>query len=331
MAASVCVFENVSCFSRLISMLLLAQAPLANVLLPLLGSGLAGLAVFVFVRSVANTLAADDLEQGREWRYDINRIQELGRVSLAYRTFRPVLQALARFNRNAFREQLPEIGRELQAGGFPRFWTPEEYLGLIELWSLFLMPLYVYLTVLFMGPAGIVPAIVLTVVTGWLLRRRLRSQALRRVVLVKRRLPFMLDLVTLLMEAGSTFYQALERAVEEFRTHPVGIEFGRVLSEMNMGKGRIAALEAMRDRLNDDDITGIIGSIIQGEQLGTPIARIFRTQADVLRLKRSQRAEMVAGEAAVKMLLPGILVMASTVLIILGPFLINFIYTDFSS
>lgn len=309
----------------------LAQASVANLLFPLLGSGLVGAAVFIFVRSIANTLAADDLEQGREWRYDVNRIQELCRVSPVYRTFRPVLLALGRFNRSAFREQLPEIGRELQAGGFPRFWTPEEYLGLIELWSLFLMPLYVYLAVLFMGPAGVVLAIVFTVLTGWLLRRRLRSQALHRVVLIKRRLPFMLDLVTLLMEAGSTFYQALERAVDEFRTHPVGVEFGRVLSEMNMGKGRIAALEAMRDRLNDNDITGIIGSIIQGEQLGTPIARIFRTQADVLRLKRSQRAEMVAGEAAVKMLLPGILVMASTVLIILGPFLINFIYMDFGS
>lgn len=48
----------------------------------------------------------------------------------------------------------------------------------------------------------------------------------------------------------------------------------------------------------------------------------------MLRLKRSQRAETVAGEAAVQMLLPGILIMASTVLIILGPFLLNFITTD---
>jgi len=309
-------------------MFLFAQAPLGNLLVPLLGSGLVGVAIFVFVRSVANTLADDDLEQDGEWRYDVNRIQELRRLSPVYRLCQPLLQALARFNRNAFREHLPEIGRELQAAGYPRFWTPEEFLGLVELWALLAMPLYVYLCVLMIGPAGIVLALLLTLLTGWLLRRRLRAQALRRVVLIKRRLPFLLDLVTLLMEAGSTFYQALERGVEEFRAHPVGAEFGRVLSEMNMGKGRIGALEAMRDRLDDDDVTGIIGSIIQGEQLGTPIAKIFRTQADVLRLKRSQRAEMIAGEAAVKMLLPGILVMASTVLIILGPFLINFIYLD---
>ena len=130
------------------------------------------------------------------------------------------------------------------------------------------------------------------------------------------------------MEAGATFLQSLEEAVSEFRDHPVGIEFGRILSEINMGKSRIGALEAMRDRLNDPEVTSIIGSIIQGEILGTPLARLFRTQADVLRTKRTQRAETIAGEAGVKMLLPSVLVMAATVLIILGPFVLSFLYVD---
>ena len=56
---------------------------------------------------------------------------------------------------------------------------------------------------------------------------------------------------------------------------------------------------------------------------------MFRTQADVLRIKRTQRAETIAGEAGVKMLLPGILIMASTVVIILGPFLLGFIYQEY--
>jgi tight adherence protein C len=117
----------------------------------------------------------------------------------------------------------------------------------------------------------------------------------------------------------------MKQAVQEFEHHPVAEEFGRVLTDMNMGKTRVAAFQAMRDRLADDEITSIIGSILQGEQLGTPLGQVFRTQADVLRLKRSQRAEVVAGEAGVNMLLPGILVMASTVLIILGPFLLNYL------
>ena len=307
----------------------LAASPLmVNPIPPALISTMFGLAVFLFAWTIWRTLATDDLTQENEWRYDVNRINELRRVSPFFRTLQPLVQAFARFNRGAFVEQLPEIGREIQAAGLARFWTAEEYLARIEIQALMLLPLYVYASTQVMGPAGIVMAIMFTILTGYLLRRRLRNMARYRLVLIKRRMPFLLDLVTLLMEAGSTFLQALKEGVDEFREHPVGVEFGRVLGELNMGKGRTAALESMRDRLHDDEITGIIGAIIQGEQLGTPLARIFRTQADVLRLKRSQRAETLAGEAAVKMLLPGILIMASTVLVILGPFMLSMATTD---
>lgn len=305
-----------------------ASVLLKDPLPPAIISLLIGFAAFLFGWTIWRTLATDDLAQDSEWRYDVNRINELRRISVLYRTLQPVIQAFARFNRGAFADQLPEIGREIQAAGLPRFWTAAEYLARIELQALMLMPAYVYICVQMMGPAGAVMALMFTVLTAYLLRRRLRNTARYRLVLIKRRMPFLLDLVTLLMEAGSTFLQALKQAVDEFREHPVGVEFGRVLGELNMGKGRIASLESMRDRLHDDEITSIVGSIIQGEQLGTPLAKIFRTQADVLRLKRSQRAETLAGEAAVKMLLPGILIMASTVLVILGPFLLNFITTD---
>jgi len=38
-------------------------------------------------------------------------------------------------------------------------------------------------------------------------------------------MPFLLDLLTLLMEAGSTFIGAMKQAVEEFQGHPVAHEF----------------------------------------------------------------------------------------------------------
>jgi len=76
-----------------------------------------------------------------------------------------------------------------------------------------------------------------------------------------------------------------------------------VLADMNMGKTRMEAFQSMRDRLADDESPALSAQIIQGEHLGTPLARIFRSQSDVLRVKRSQRAETLAGEAGVNMLL----------------------------
>jgi tight adherence protein C len=314
-------------FEFVLNLIPLLAADASGSLLPeALVSVVVGASVFVLARTIVNTLHSEDLAQDTAWRYDVNRINELRKADVVYRVFQPLISAFARFNRIAFREYLPEIGREIQAAGLPRFWTPEEYLAKLEVIALFLAPAYIYAFVEMMGPAGSVMAVVLTIVTAWMLRRRLASRARQRLMQIKRRLPFLLDLLTLLMEAGSTFLQALGESVDQFADHAVGYEFGRVLSEINMGKGRTGALEAMRDRLNDDEITSIVGSIIQGEELGTPLARLFRTQADVLRIKRTQRAETVAGEAGVKMLLPAVLVMASTVLIILGPFVLGFLY-----
>lgn len=308
------------------SMFALMAAVTSNWWLALIGSVLVGAAVFALAWMVVAVLATEDLEQDEEWRYDVNRINELRKASALYRLFQPVVRGLAAINRRLFRESLPEIGRQIQAAGLPRFWTPEEYLGRIELLALLLLPVYGYLCYVLMGMLGLPLAPVFSGLTGYLLRRRLATRAQRRLTAIKRRMPFVLDLLTLLMESGSTFLQALNQAVEEFRDHPVGDEFGRVLAELSMGKTRTEALQSMEHRLADDEITSIIGSIVQGETLGTPLARLFRTQADVLRIKRTQRAETLAGEAGVRMLLPAVLVMAATVLIILGPFVISFIY-----
>lgn len=289
-----------------------------------------GASVFLLTRWVVAALASEDLEQGDEWRYDVSRINDLRRHDLFYRLFQPLILILARVNRTMFRESLPNIQREIQAAGLPRSWLAEEYLGRVELIALGLTPLFAYLLVGVFGVMnGLLLATLSSMGTVWVLRYRLSRQADARLRMIKQRMPFLLDLLTLLMESGASLLSALSQAVSEFQGHPVAQEFGRVLTDMSLGKTRIEAFYGMRDRLRDEEITSIIGSIIQGEQLGTPLAKIFRAQADVLRIRRTQRAELVAGEAGVNMLFPGLLVMLSTVLLILGPFLMNYLQFGF--
>ena len=295
----------------------------------IVASTLLGAAVYVLARTIRNTLYSERLEQGDEWRYDVNRINNLREHSTLFQVFYPLIVIPAAFNRALFQESLPTIDREVQAAGLSRFWTPAEYLARLQVIALLLFPAYFYICLDLMGTSGVVSAVMLAGLTWYFLRKMLSSQAHNRLFQIKKKLPFLLDLVTLLMEAGATFLQALKEGVDEFRGQPVGVEFGRVLAEISMGKSRTMALESLRERLSDDEITAIIGSIVQGEVLGTPLAQVLRTQADVLRIKRTQRAETIAGEAGVKMLLPGILVMASTVIVILGPFLLSFVYQDY--
>jgi tight adherence protein C len=284
-----------------------------------------GACVALLVWWILEALRSDDLEQkDEEWRYDVSRINALRKLDAMYRVLQPVIQFFAKLNRSAIPGRLPEIERQLQAAGLSRFWLPEEYLGRIQLTSIMLFPAYLMMCVSITGASGIVSAMMLSGLTVWFLRRRLTVLARKRLVAIKRRMPFLLDLLTLLMEAGSSFINALKQAVIEFEGQAVATEFGRVITDMNMGKARTEAFDNLRARLSDDEINSIVGSIIQSEELGTPISEIFRTQADVLRVKRSQRAETLANEAGVNMLLPGVLVMAATVLIILGPFVLNY-------
>lgn len=290
-----------------------------------LGSAAMGAALATLGWWIFQVLQSEDLQQGDQWRYDVSRINELRRTDSFYRLFHPAVKLLAGVNRRVFRESLPAVHREIQAAGLSRFWMPEEYLAKAELIALLLSPIYVWMCTAMFGQPGLVMAALAVILTAWFIRRRLASRARKRLIAIKRRMPFLLDLLTLLMEAGATFLNSLRQAVLEFQGHPLAEEFGRVLNDINLGKTRAEAFAAMRDRLADDEISSIVTSILQGEQLGTPLAKIFRTQADVLRLKRSQRAEMIAGEAGVNMLLPGVLVMAATVLVIVGPFLLNFL------
>lgn len=290
----------------------------------LLPSLFVGLATAAFMYWLFAAMTTDDLEQEDEWRYDISRINQLRKRDIMFRLLQIPIQSLARVNRNTFPRQLPEIHRQILASGLPRYWLAEEYLARMQLISIMLLPVYAYLCFMFVGPSGVALAIPMTFLTYWYLRRSLARRAYKRIVEIKRRMPFLLDLLTLLMEAGASFIQSLGQAVSEFSGHPIADEFGRVLTDMNMGKARTEAFDGMRQRLDDEEINSIVGSILQSEQLGTPISDIFRTQADVLRVKRTQRAEKIAGEAGVNMLLPGILVMASTVLIILGPFILSY-------
>lgn len=294
-----------------------------------LACGLMGVAIAILVITVRSALEQAAPVAVDPDRYDQTRVADLRRASLTVRLAEPLVRSLSLLFHRLLPEELPAVQRDLHVSGAARAWLPSEWLAAIAIQSLLLtFPAGVWCLREF-GVPGLVMAAALTVVTGVFLRRRLHAQAVRRMWRIKTRLPYFLDLVTLLMEAGATFLNALREAVREFSDQPVGQEFGRVLNELTMGRNRSAALESLRDRLQDDEMTSLVGAMIQGEEHGSPLAHVLRGQADFLRIKRTQRAETIAGEAGVQMLFPTMLVMMATVIVILAPFAMEFVSGSF--
>lgn len=149
---------------------------------------------------------------------------------------------------------------------------------------------------------------------------RLRERAKQREAAIGRALPWTLDLLSLAVEVGVDFNVALARVVEMGRRGPWADELARVVREMRVGSSRHEALEALRRRSGHPAVARFCTAVVQADRLGTPLRRVLLAQAVDLRIARCQRAERLAGEAPVKLLMPLLGCIFPTVfLVLLGP------------
>jgi tight adherence protein C len=137
---------------------------------------------------------------------------------------------------------------------------------------------------------------------------------------IRRSLPFVLDLLTLSVEAGMDFMTALQRNLERARIDPLAEELIQVVRGIQLGKTRREALRDMSTRVNLSELRSVINALVQADELGVSIGSILRIQADQMRQRRFERAEKLANEAPVKMLFPLLLfIFPAVFLVLLGP------------
>ena len=142
----------------------------------------------------------------------------------------------------------------------------------------------------------------------------------RRHTAIQRALPFVLDLLTLSVEAGMDFISALQRNCKLRKLDPLNEELLRMTKEIQVGSSRKAALRNMSDRVRQPDLKSVAYALIQADELGVSIGAILRIQSDQLRSRRFDRAEKLAAEAPVKMLGPLMLcIFPAVFIILLGP------------
>jgi tight adherence protein C len=143
-------------------------------------------------------------------------------------------------------------------------------------------------------------------------------------------LPFFLDMVTLCVEAGLNLTGAMTQAVLRGPSGPLRDEFSRVLRDVRTGKSRADALRSFSDRMNEASITHLVSALIQAEAMGMTLGPILRAQAEQRRAERFARAEKLAMEAPVKLLLPLIGFIFPCTFVVLGfPIAVKFMQVGF--
>jgi tight adherence protein C len=217
------------------------------------------------------------------------------------------------------------VQHRLDLAGNPYGWGPMEFLGVRVLVMILFGGLGILMLVV--GKVTLIQRTALLIVlilSGFYFPMLLLTvKTRRRQNEITKSLPDALDLLTICVEAGLGFDQAMLRVAEKWEDD-LSLAFMRVLQEIQLGKLRREALREMSDRMEVTDVATFVAAIIQAEQLGVSIARVLRIQSDQMRLRRRQRAEELARASQVKILPPVVfLIFPAILVILLGPAVIT--------
>ncbi|HYS09761.1 MAG TPA: type II secretion system F family protein [Myxococcales bacterium] len=213
---------------------------------------------------------------------------------------------------------LHRIDAWLLTAGRPRDLTAGETIALSEagaaaglglgVASCLWLPLGIGASLAFAVAGALAPAL-------WLRDRiRLRRRAISRA------LPCALDLLTLSVEAGLDFAAALSKVAERGRAGPLAHELSVVLRELRLGKTREDALRNLARRVELPVLTSFVQALVHADRMGTPLGKVLRILSTQLRVERTQRAEKLANQAPVKLLVPLVLCIFPTLFLMLfGP------------
>ena len=232
-------------------------------------------------------------------------------------------------SRPLFAEQMASSGKTLVSAGFEGLLDGRDFMALRILvplvwggaWCAFVA------TIAALLPGGAGGGTVATCLVGFVLFYAypglwLRKSLKARYLSIMKSLPFVLDLLTLSVEAGMDFIGALQRNCSARKLDPLNEELLRMTKEIQLGVSRKDALKAMADRCGQSDLKNVAFALIQADELGVAIGSILRIQSEQMRQRRFDRAEKLAAEAPVKMIGPLMLcIFPAVFVILLGPVL----------
>ncbi|MGP4112552.1 DUF5936 domain-containing protein [Streptomyces sp. 4N509B] len=133
---------------------------------------------------------------------------------------------------------------------------------------------------------------------------------------IDRTLPDFLDVMAVVVSAGLSFRQALERVSARYEG-PWADEIRITLRQMDMGVPRRQAFDDLRRRNDSEPVNQFVAALQQGEELGAPIADTLMQIARDMRRTDAQNARRRAARAIPKATLATLVFMVPATMIVI--------------
>ena len=244
--------------------------------------------------------------------------------SILFKAVKPVIQIIAAYIQKADEEKINlRYKKRLLISGNPLHLIPVEFVALK--WVSAIAGLLIGIFLFFTIEAKAALVFCLAIASYFLPNLWLQEVIVKRKHAIFLELPFCMDLLTLAVEAGLSFRAGITKVVQKGPPGPLRDEFEKMLQDLRLGVVRRDALADLAGRTDMYEIRSFTSALIQAEKLGTPIGNALRTQAEIRRTERFQKAEKAAQEAPVRMLMPLLLfIFPAVFIVILVPILLKF-------
>ena len=219
---------------------------------------------------------------------------------------------------------IENVDSKLQKNGVSFAVTPGEFISSIIVF-LTLFPALGWLAMSSSGSPDVTVLVLLALVGAVLPQLWMRDTRTKRNFELVRNLPVYLEYLSMCVDAGLNFSGALKQSVDKGPKGAMRNEFRIVLRDINSGETRADALTRLEKRVDLSDISIFVRAVIQAERMGSSMKETLVIQAEQRLTERFQRAEKMAMEAPVKLVVPLVVfIFPLTFIILLFPIVVRF-------
>lgn len=221
-------------------------------------------------------------------------------------------------------EKIEKFHAKLVSAGLGKHVNGEQFVG-SKFWFTLIVSLFMLMIQLFSQEPPPPVFLVLSCLLAFFMPDIHLSQTrTARQTEIRFAMPYVIDLLTLSMEAGLDFLGAVSKVVERAKPSPLVDELSTLLKDIQLGKTRAEGMKDMARRIDMKEMSSFVAVIVSADQMGASIGNALRGQSDSMRNERLARAEKLGAQASQKILVPLVFfILPAVMLMVFGPVILS--------